>query len=59
MPTISPTRPADSAIVYAFCTHWHLYWTAAGQAPPAIKWIMPVFVGGNKLRMTTSNIIKE
>jgi hypothetical protein len=40
--------------------HWHLYWMGTGRTTPAIKWIMPIFVGGgDKPRPTTINIIKE
>lgn len=40
--------------------HWHLYWMGTGRTTPAIKWIMPIFVGGgDKPCTTTINIIKE
>lgn len=49
-----------SPIPHVRRAHWHLYWVGAGRATPAIKWIMPVFVGGSeKPRPTTINIVKE
>lgn len=39
--TGSPRRP------HMRRAHWHLYWTGSGRTVPRVKWLAPIFVGGD------------